>query len=113
MIEGNVIKFGYGDILVGANSMFGGMNFDYIKPPKTIGESFRSDDPTIEVLKTINVSALSVMQMINNLKSVSIDNPTVKCGNFLLDFSNFDIGSLNVVKEKATEAVSIGLPLAC
>lgn len=113
MIDGNRIKFGYGDILVGVDSMFGGMRFEWIKPPKTIGSSHRSSEPGIQVLKSVEIGVTSVFKLVDGLEGVSEKNPVVECGEYILDFSHFNVESLNVVKKNAKKAMNIGLPLAC
>lgn len=112
MIEGNIIKFGYGDILVGVDSMFGGMIFDFIKPPQDIGKTCAKKD--VEVLRTVQVgNGLSAIKLLENLQTVSADNPKIDYLGYTLDFSKFNEESLNVCKRQAKRAQNIGLPLAC
>lgn len=37
MIDGNILKFGYGDIVVGANRMTQTISFQQFKPPSKCG----------------------------------------------------------------------------
>ena len=90
MIKGNVIYFGYGDILVSSKS--NGLILTEIKPNQKIGSIPKEKD--YEEIQTISVP-------INpgyTLDSISKTNTSIEFGNYILDFSNYNEESIKVVQ---------------
>lgn len=103
MVDGNVIKFGYGTVCVGSNWK-GQITFRSIRPPQEVGSGlfFNRD---IEYL-----SDLVGIDMLNNyhqLKSQleKLDGPAlIVIDGYTLDFSNFNRKSVEVVLNHAYSA---------
>ncbi len=97
MIKGNKIYFGYGDIVVNSD-WAGNLVLKEITPPCIPGGNVNYSGRT--VLKTIiipmgeNVHYLQLMQLIehNIISEFEIDD-------YILDFSNFNIESIKVVRK--------------
>lgn len=114
MIKGNTIYFGYGDVGVGSDYLIGCMIFTNIKPPQEIGsklgEKIKNNEP--EIGKELVVYEKECYDLLNVFKTVTEDNKIVKYKEYTFDFSNYNIGSINVCLRHANNTVNTML-LAC
>lgn len=103
MIEGNIVKFGYGDILV--DFTYKGLRFREIDKAQTVGDSAKEDLESGKV--KITGAALSI-----NIKNTEDLHNFVKCleavkagkthivwSTIILDFSNSNANSIDVIEQ--------------
>ena len=103
MVEGKVIKFGYGTVCVGSNYQ-GQVTFRSIKPPQEVGSGivynrdieFFNDMISIDMLKNSHI--LKSQLEIHQSPAIIIINE------YTLDFSNFNRKSVEVVLDHAYSA---------
>lgn len=103
MVEGKVIKFGYGTVSVGSNYQ-GQVTFRSIKPPQEVGSGivynrdieFFNDMISIDMLKNYHI----LKSQLENLQSPAI----IVIDEYTLDFSNFNRKSVEVVLDHAYSA---------
>lgn len=110
MIKGNIIYFGYGDILVGVNA-YGILNLTEIEQPKEIGSI-----PEIESFKKLQTISLMIKnEHLTEIKKVlNKEKLEIKIDNYILDFSNYNEKSIKVVENAITRALwCYFLSLAC
>lgn len=110
MIIGNVIKLGYGDVVVSSCGL-GYMDFTNIKPPLEIGSTIRKDID-IEYGLRIKIYEDNDWELYDLIKTVNINNRIVEYKGYVLDFSNYNEESVRIVKDKAYNTVNIRA-LAC
>lgn len=108
MIEGNVFKFGYGDICVGADST-GQISFQQFKPPACCGEYLYGKD--IEFIGEKIIIKLSFEEsniLYKYLKEVECQKITqFTFKDYIFDFTNYNKESIAVCKRKVQEAVRL------
>jgi hypothetical protein len=111
MIKGNTIYFGYGDIAVGSTNT-GFITLQWFEPPQEVGEK----------LKNKEVNWLSDIIKLNptfkNLKEIEQineeSNKQIMVDGYILDFSEYNSKSVEVVKKHMLNALSVfQLALAC
>ncbi|MGJ0846576.1 hypothetical protein ACR77J_07800 [Tissierella praeacuta] len=110
MIEGNVIKFGYGDVVVSSYGM-GYVDFTNIKPPIECGSTVKKD-MNLEYGLSIRIHEDKHWELYDLIKTVNKDNRIVQYKGYVLDFSNYNEESVRVVREKAYNTINI-IALAC
>lgn len=108
MIKGNRIIFGYGDIAVGS-CRCGFVSFTNIKPPQEVGTYIEEN---VELGLQVKLYELKPYGLISEIEKVNKDNAILEYNGYILDFSNFNEISLNVVKTHAKNTVNTML-LAC
>lgn len=107
MIKGNVIKFGYGDVLVGSNPMLDVFTVTNIKPPQEIGTLInRIEGDMIEYGETIEIKVDCSFDLYRIIKSVDENNKIVKYKEWIFDFTNFNQLSVDLVLKHAMRAVN-------
>lgn len=113
MIIGNTVRFGYGDVLVGSDSLAGKLTLRNIAPPQEIGTSFNSMNlEDFEIGLEIEITEDNSHDLYNALKSVTRENPILKFKEWTLDFSNYNEESVRIVKKHAFNMVYL-FALAC
>ncbi len=115
MIEGNRMYFGYGDISVGGDLY--SLTFQNIKPPQEIGSNII--DPNVEYIgKQIRIKlsysdAKLYIDKLENMKN-NDNSRILELSDYILDFSNFNVKSVDVVIKHLTCIVKNYMPyLAC
>lgn len=107
MIKGNVIEFGYGDVLVGSNPMLDIFRVTSIKPPQEIGAVIdSSEDNGVEYNETIIINVDYSLDLYRIIKSVNENNRVVKYKEWIFDFTNYNQTSVDVVLKHAMHAVN-------
>ena len=94
MIDGNVLKFGYGDIAVGSNIWTHEMTFQEIKPPLECGDRVPDDWGKIgrNVTITLNFDDyVNLSKLISKVKNKELS---------IFDFSKYDEKSITVVEKR-------------
>lgn len=115
MIEGNVIKFGYGDVVVA--HVFTSLKLTCINKTYPLGHTISGDDTSYDIITQINIdfhTFISINEFISKLKDVLLDEVRIfKYGNYIFDFTNYNETSLNACINQA-EIISwwLSLPLA-
>ncbi len=105
MIDGKTIKFGYGTVCVGNN--YSDLTFRTIKPPQEIGASLTC---TAEIEYWNDVITISMAEHYHRLKekltaALEVNDPCiVVIDDYVLDFTNYNSESIEVVLEHATHA---------
>lgn len=119
MINGKVIKFGYGDVLVGANSFFGTLSITEIEPPTEIGTSHDVQEEGITEIRRISFNfdtdMHDLMKKLNNLRVLGSSVPelrTIQFRDYVFDFTNLNEKSVDVVR-KFVEKALYPLSIAC
>ena len=101
MVDGNTIKFGYGTVCVGSNYQ-GEVTFRSIQPPQKVGSSLPYLSKEITYFN--DLIAISMLKHYQELKEKlqELDGPAViTIGEYILDFSNFNRKSVDVVLDHA------------
>lgn len=115
MIKGNRIVFGYGTISVAGRQ--NNLSFIEIKPPQEIGSLITPYDKSIIYLNEIVITAtIEEFEMLNTtlLKNDFTINKEIEFKGYILDFSNYNKKSVDVVLNKIRDAMGIyQLTLAC
>ena len=115
MIKDNIIYFGYGDISV-SNTLGGYLILRWFKPPVKIG-TIMTPDIENELIYLSEEIRLNII--INDLNNISkIDNNSVNkqiiVDGYILDFTNYNSLSVQIVKRHMNNALSNMLMLlAC
>lgn len=110
MIKDNRIEFGYGDVAVGSCCM-GYITFTNIKPPQEVGKDLLDED-NIEYGHSIRIFEDTAYELLHLVKTVSDNNRIIEYKGYILDFSNFNQKSLDVVLHNAKNMVNTMI-LAC
>ena len=107
MIEGKVLKFGYGDICVGVNQPRFQISFQQFKPPAKCGETL--ENKNIEFIGEKIIITLSFEDsnsFCKLLKEVENKNITeFEFKEYTFDFSNYNSESIKVCRTKARQAI--------
>jgi len=106
MIDGYTIKFGYGDVGVGALFTDIGITIQQIKPPLECGETcypgkveFIGDRIDIIIYnKSDNQSISKFISLLDRVTEREID--TFFFNGYIFDFTNFNIKSIDTIKRK-------------
>lgn len=112
MIIDNRIILGHGTILVGAN-YDGTIQVQHIDPNAVIGEDVTEEFlNNVKILKTVNLDVID--NLLCKLKNVTDQNPIIIHGEYILDFSEFNVGSVNTFIRQTKRALKfIQIALAC
>jgi hypothetical protein len=96
MIDGNILKFGYGSILVSSNPSRNELEFIEIKPPVEIGSN--PSEGSFEKGKVVGFYyASDLWTLIKRLETVDEINNTIKFRGYIFDFTNYNDKSITVV----------------
>lgn len=121
MIKGNIIKFGYGDILVGCYNNIDdnwdkfSLHLTAIKPPQEIGESVVGKE--YDILEDLNIIANS--EEIFRLRCVLSEifqsgSKVINFKDYVLDFTEYNKKSVEVAIRATDQAIQMYMrPLAC
>lgn len=112
MVKGNVIEFGYGDVVVGVDPVKGCITIANIKPPLECGTTIKRGDNSLEYGTTVEIYENEIHDIYNLICTVNEENRVVKYNNWIFDFSNYNEESVRVVREKAFHIVDVRC-LAC
>ena len=116
MINGDILKFGAGDICVdGGVTEYGILKFHQIKPPQDVGTEV-IPSKTEFIGSAIMFADLDLIedlsQKINQV--VAGEYRVFDCGGFVFDFSDGDPQSIEVVKRHVERVImQISVALAC
>ena len=108
MINGNVLKFGYGDIVVYGNAALQRMSFQQFKPPTECGNEVSEDVEYIGDKILIDISYEDYCKLKNNLERVNkkeVCQFTFK--DYIFDFSNYNVKSVNAVSRKLDACMAL------
>lgn len=111
MIKGNVIEFGYGDVLVCADQIKGCITITNINSILNCGEIVK-DINLLSYGEKIEIYEDNLHDIFNLMCEVSEENRIVKYNGWTFDFSNYNDESVRVVIDKAFNIVNI-FPLLC
>ena len=121
MIKGNIIKFGYGDILVGCYCNVDddwdkfNLHLTSIKPPQEIGESVIGKE--YDILEDLFISANSeeIFRLRGILSEIfQSSSKVINFKNYVLDFTEYNKKSVDVVIRATDQAIQMYMrPLAC
>lgn len=116
MINGNQLKFGYGDIGVYANEILQQIHFHHIEPPQECGSYVNTKDVKfIGDAISIDLCYNSYKELMKLLTAVeSKEITTFEFKGYVFDFTNYNKKSIEVCKSKAKLAISLNiLAFAC
>ena len=120
MIINNIIKYGYGDILTGFYNNQEGIwdkfivHVTQIKPPQEIGESIRGKKCDVEKEICFKTTYEEICKLEKELLNINSTNSIIDFSDYILDFSNYNPKSVNVVLKGVMQAIETYLrPLAC
>ena len=106
MIEGNRLKFGYGDICVGSDGLTQRMSFQQFKPPAKCGDRVSEDVEYIGEEIILQFSYEDYCWFIKNLEQVSNKESTeFLFKGHVFDFTNFNEESIKVCKKHLNSAM--------
>ena len=114
MIENQVIKFGYGDILTGVHPGEYEMTFRWICPPFACGERVEYEESQLSeiTLQKVVIREVFPHDLYRLFKSVNPNNLIVHYQGWTFDFTHYQPKSVEVVQRKAFYTVNL-LTLAC
>lgn len=107
MIEGNRLKFGYGDIAVGANGLTQTISFRQFKPPAECGDQVSEEVEYIGNEIVLEFSYESYCEFNKYLKQISNKEITeFLFKGYIFDFTNYNEKSIDVCKKHLGIAIS-------
>ena len=106
MINGNRLKFGYGDICVKSDALTQKMSFQQFKPPAKCGDMISGDVEYIGNEIVFEISYEDYCEFGKYLEQVS-NKETVEFyfKGYMFDFTNFNEESINVCKKHLNSAM--------
>lgn len=106
MIEGNRLKFGYGDIAVGADGLTQRISFRQFKPPAECGEQVSDEVEYIGDEIVLEFSYEDYCEFNKYLKQIS-NKEIIEFifKEYIFDFSNYNEKSINVCKKHLNNAM--------
>ena len=108
MITNNVLKFGYGDILVRSDSVKQTISFQQFEPSSICGGPVSENPEFIGEEIIFNISGDDYYLLQNNLRKVR--NYAISVFDFKgyrFDFVNLNLGSIDAIKEHLHNAMSL------
>ena len=106
MINGNRLKFGYGDIAVGSDGLTQRMSFQQFKPPAKCGDKVLDDVEYIGDEIILEFSYEDYCGFSKKLEQVSDKEMTdFTFKGYIFDFANFNKESINVCKKHLNDAM--------
>jgi hypothetical protein len=119
MIDGSIIKFGFGDVLVGSDSINGVLTITEIEPPQQIGTTHNAIKEGLKEVRKVSFSyGTDFHELIcdlNNLRAIGRSVKELRIIQFreyTFDFTNYDEKSVDVVREFVKKAM-YPLTIAC
>ena len=106
MIDNNILKFGYGDISVGAFGLPPAITFQQFKPPAKVGSEVGEHVEFIGekiVIKLNHEDYVELCDLLDQVKNKEILIFDFK--DYIFDFTNYNIGSIEVVERHATNSM--------
>lgn len=103
MIQGNVVKFGYGTVAVGS-TIFSDLTIQTIKPPQEVGKLLEEEDQVEYIGEPVNFPMSKHYHELKEKLDI-IDGPccVTFCG-YIFDFTNYNPASVDTVLKHATSA---------
>lgn len=111
MIKGDRIMFGYGDVAVASSKIMSYIEFVNIKPPQEIGICLDVVEG-IEYGLCVRLKEDNSFDLYKLIKTVTEENNIVEFKGYVLDFSNYNSKSIDVVLQHARNMVNT-MVLAC
>lgn len=106
MIDGNVLKFGYGDIAVGSDGLTQRISFQQFKPPAECCGSVPEDVERIGEEVVLQISYEEYCEFNKQLKSVlSKSISTFNFKGYVFDFTNYNEESVKACKKRSESAM--------
>ena len=106
MINGNRLKFGYGDIAVGSDGLTQRMSFRQFKPPAKCGDQVLDDIEYIGDEIILKFSYEDYCEFSKNIEQVSNKESTeFLFKGHVFDFTNFNEESIKVCKKHLNSAM--------
>lgn len=101
MIEDNIIKFGYGTILVESNSFCKILIIKHIQPPVEIGNYLtEKEEKDLELIQNIEFRYATDMKILyQQLLELEQYNYRLLFRGYVLDFTNYNPKSVDVFKK--------------
>lgn len=108
MINGNILKFGYGDISVGSDGLKQRISFQQFKPPGECGGYVPEGVKYIGEEIVLQISYDEYHEFNEQLKSVlSKEIFTFNFKGYVFDFTNYNEESVKVCKKRLDSAMYI------
>lgn len=106
MIDGNILRFGFGDIAVGSSALNNIITFQQFKPVGKCGDKIPEDVGYIGEEIAIKVSYSDHWEFINRLNRVSNNEISeFEFKGYIFDFTNRNIDSVIACKEHIDNAI--------
>lgn len=106
MIDGNVLKFGYGDIAVGSSALSNIITFQQFKPVGKCGDKVSKNVEYIGEEIVIKISYNDHWEFIKPLNKVANNEISIfEFKGYIFDFTNRNIDSVIVCKEHIDNAM--------
>lgn len=106
MIDGSILKFGYGDIGVDSDVLTQRMSFQQFKPPAKCGDNVSEDVEYIGEEIIMKFSFEDYCEFNKKLKEVSDRNiSTFNFKGYVFDFTNYNEESVRVCKKHLRNAM--------
>lgn len=116
MIEGNIIKFGYGTAILHGDSFTRVLTIKYMKPPKEVGTQLLPETyEEMELIEKLTFQYSKDMKdLLRDLDSINETNNKIDFRGYTFDFSNYNPKSVEVLKEHLKSVIrGFILALAC
>ena len=106
MINGNILKFGYGDICVRSDGLTQRISFQQFKPPAECGGNVPEDVEYIGEEVVLQISYEEYCEFNKQLKSVLSNSiSTFSFKGYIFDFTNYNEESVKVCKKRSESAM--------
>lgn len=106
MINGNRLKFGYGDICVKSDALAQRMSFQQFKPPAKCGSNIPEDVEYIGEEVVLQISYEEYCEFNKQLNSVLSNSiSTFGFKGYIFDFTNYNEESVKVCKKRSDSAM--------
>lgn len=112
MIINKNIKFGYGSILIVSDWIAHKLTINHIDKIKPIGSSTLEDIKDVNVIDKVEFKYNKDMySLLHELENVSENNPIIQFRGYNFDFSNYNKGSVDVLKKQLLKVIQSRLLL--
>ena len=118
MIIGNTLKFGYGDIVVGAHAFDQTISFQQIEPAQDVGSTILMEAGRIRKIGSpicIGLDFKKYNEYMRNIDMVEVqENKVFLFEGYTFDFTNYNPKSIHMCKKKAKESMYVFfMAMAC
>ena len=106
MVEGNRIKFGYGDVAIGSKYMT--IIINSIKPPQEVGTKIEDKNMIQSSFSIILDDWVDILELTNLIKLIKDHKKdSFEFKGYVFDYSNYNEASIKVLEKHLSNAISL------